>query len=244
MIRKPKSFSKFCRSTLSISSNLSPLLRPIRSMRWSNMYTFRYLTQFFAAMSVFGGALASPTNPMSDIQGNEANATQDTSAPTLDFRHPTEYSTNLSVPALPQPAGLGVRRTLQVFSYYTLKEVQDKRGFLQFFLAPSKEVVDACSATPIHFPYKFSSLTTLQEGQEWWMIKGDWNLKVDGHRCVFQGLGFVGPSNDVAYLHCPHRKAIMCVEGGWHANHRLIRQYCSKDYLSSNYKDGIVSCEL
>jgi hypothetical protein len=45
-------------------------------------------------------------------------------------------------------------------------------------------------------------------------IDGEWKLRFGGYAedCTFQGIGKMGPSGDVGWLHCPERPAIKCVE--------------------------------
>ena len=68
-------------------------------------------------------------------------------------------------------------------------------------------------------------------------------LKVDGQDCKFEGLGRLGPSNEVAWLHCPNKPSVKCLEGGGREG-RKLNQDCGSGDEQTDHQLKLTFCEL
>ena len=137
-------------------------------------------------------------------------------------------------------------KTLQVFEYNPGQKIDGNSKYYQFFLGENEEPVEACKEFPIHDRYNFPVPPSGdRKGKEWWMIDGEWVLKVDGQVCRFQGIGKMGQSKDIAWLHCPDQPAIPCLENGLHVNATdSVVQNCGKLEDGFGYQALVVTCDL
>ncbi|KAF2245796.1 hypothetical protein BU26DRAFT_507488 [Trematosphaeria pertusa] len=79
-----------------------------------------------------------------------------------------------------------------------------------FFEGEQGTAVDPCAENHI----KQDKTAPGATGYDTPFIQGEWNLRFAGYAedCIFQGIGRRGENGDVGWLHCPERRAIMCLE--------------------------------